>query len=878
MRMEADHVEVEHVPGRPQAQGAASPQGQQTAEAVLEKTIGTLLLVSFLAVLALLFVAPEQTLRFAAPSLIAIVAMVAWVAVKLQRLTLAKYVLAFGVWLGTTLIAAFTGGVRAPVVIAYPVIIVMAAWVIDSTVAFIIAGLTIASTLGLQVLESWGHIPRYLPSSLSIHAGDQIVVYGLSFVLAVLLLRAFRARLTALDAAHAYLQQQTRVLRAARTELVQAQSVALLGSWVYDPACDKLRLSDECCRILGMPAGVPIGREDYLALVHPKDRAPVEAAMQSIGDEGSVDHEHRILVDGQIRWVRHKANPVRLAADTPLQVMGIVQDITERKQREAALLESEQRYRAAFQVSPDAVSINRRADGAYVDINDGFTRLTGWRRDEVIGKTPAELRIFRSGSDFQRLVMVLDATGRCENLEADFVTQDGRTLNGQIAAQVMHVDGIPCVLSVSRDVTGRNLAEQQINSLAFYDPLTQLPNRRLFMDRLRQALASGARHGQQGAVLFVDLDDFKTLNESLGHEQGDRMLQLVSSSLLSCVREGDTVGRTGGDEFVILVQGLGESIDEAVTRAEVIGRKVITALNRTYELQGTFFHCTSSVGITLIGGADPEQADEPVKRAELAMYQAKEVGGNTLRFFEPRMQATVSARADLAMGLREAMQKGQLALHYQPQVDHQGEIMGVEALVRWMHPDRGIVAPAEFIPFAEETGLIIPLGDWVLQTACEVLAQWSGIPKLARLSVAVNVSARQFHQPEFVDQLLATVHRTGAPASRLKLELTESLLVNNVEDVIGKMNRLKAAGIGFSLDDFGTGYSSLSYLKRLPLDQIKIDQGFVCNILADANDASIARMVVALAGSLGLSSIAEGVETEAQREFLAQIGCDGYQG
>ena len=718
---------------------AAVTRPPQREDDILRKTIATLWIGSLVAILALLIVAPEQKLRFAAPLLIAIVALVAWFAMKYERRDWAKNFLAYGVWAGTTAIAAMTGGVRAPVVIAFPVIILVSAWMISARVAFVSAGCSIASTVALLFIESLKAGPAYLPSPLAMYAGDQIVIYGLSFALAMIMLRAYRARL-------------------------------------------------------------------------------------------------------------------------------------------AALQDSEQRYRAAFQLSPDAVSINRRADAVYVDVNDGFTRITGWRRDDVIGRTPAELRIFRSKSDYQRLVMAVDATGRCESLEADFLTRDGQVLNAQVAAQVMQLDGVPCVFSVARDLTSRKQAEQQINSLAFYDPLTQLPNRRLFFDRLRQSLSTAVRWRHNGAVLFVDLDDFKTLNESLGHEQGDRMLQLVASSLLSCVREGDTVGRTGGDEFVVLLEGLSERVEEAVTEAEAVARKILKALNRTYELQGTFFHGASSVGLTLIGAEDAAQPDEPVKRAELAMYQAKTAGGNALRFFDPRMQATVSARADLAMGLREAVERQQLVLHYQPQLARDGRILGVEALLRWAHPERGLLGPAGFIAFAEETGLIIPMGSWVLQTACGVLAEWAGHEAWSGLTISVNVSARQFQQPEFVDQLLAIIRRSGAPAHRLKLELTESLLVNNVEEVIARMNRLKAAGVGFSLDDFGTGYSSLSYLKRLPLDQVKIDQGFVRDILDDANDASIARMVVALARSLGLESVAEGVETEAQQAFLAGLGCDSYQG
>jgi predicted signal transduction protein with EAL and GGDEF domain len=355
------------------------------------------------------------------------------------------------------------------------------------------------------------------------------------------------------------------------------------------------------------------------------------------------------------------------------------------------------------------------------------------------------------------------------------------------------------------------------------------------------------------------------------------LLQQVAQRLLRCVRDGDTVARLGGDEFVLMLEGLSESAFDAATQAEAVGEQILGSLNQTYQFINYDYHSTPSIGITLFG-EHPETLDEPLKRADLAMYQAKAAGRNTLRFFDPQMQAVVSSRAALESGLREALVKQQFSLYYQPQVTYAGQITGAEALVRWQHPERGLVSPAEFIPLAEDTGLILPLGQWVLETACRQLACWAAQPGLAHLTLAVNVSARQFHRSDFVAQVLAVLAHTGAKPQRLKLELTESLLVSNVEDVIAKMNALKTHGVGFSLDDFGTGYSSLSYLKRLPLDQLKIDQSFVRDILEDSNDAAIANMVIVLAATLGLSVIAEGVETEAQRDFLARQGCHAYQG
>jgi predicted signal transduction protein with EAL and GGDEF domain len=343
------------------------------------------------------------------------------------------------------------------------------------------------------------------------------------------------------------------------------------------------------------------------------------------------------------------------------------------------------------------------------------------------------------------------------------------------------------------------------------------------------------------------------------------------------VREGDTVARLGGDEFVVMLEDLSESSAEAATLAETVGEKIIATFNQTYQLRDHAHHNTPSIGVTLFLDRQ-DTIDELLRRADLAMYQAKAAGRNALRFYDPEMQAVVKARAALEADLREAVLEGQFLLHYQAQVVGEGRITGVEGLVRWQHPQRGIVSPGEFISLAEDTSLILPLGHWVLETACAQLSLWATRPEMADLTIAVNVSARQFRHKDFVDQVLAILDQTGANPKRLKLELTESLLVDDVEGVIAKMTALKSRGVGFSLDDFGTGYSSLSYLKRLPLDQLKIDQGFVRDILTDPDDAAIAKMVVALAESLGLSVIAEGVELEAQRDFLARHGCHAYQG
>lgn len=428
-----------------------------------------------------------------------------------------------------------------------------------------------------------------------------------------------------------------------------------------------------------------------------------------------------------------------------------------------------------------------------------------------------------------------------------------------------------------QDITERKQAEEKIKLLAFFDPLTGLPNRTLLADRLRQALAASARSGQHGAMLFIDLDDFKTLNDTHGHEIGDRLLKQVASRLRQCVREEDTAARIGGDEFVAVLTGLGTDDRTAAKTTELVAAKLLSALRRPYRIGALRQHSSASIGATLFMG-QTTSVDELMKQADLAMYRSKAAGRNVVRFFDPAMEAAVRTRAQMEEQLRLAVQRQEFVLHFQAQVTDDGSVTGAEVLVRWLHPERGLVPPGEFITLAEETDLILPLGRWVLDAACAQLAEWAATPDLARLTLAVNVSSRQFGQADFVGDVLDALDRSGARPAQLKLELTESLLVRDVDDVIEKMGALKARGVAFSLDDFGTGYSSLSYLKRLPLDQLKIDRSFVRDVQDDANNAAIAQTIVALAQSLGLSVIAEGVETTAQRDALQRMGCKAYQG
>ncbi len=431
---------------------------------------------------------------------------------------------------------------------------------------------------------------------------------------------------------------------------------------------------------------------------------------------------------------------------------------------------------------------------------------------------------------------------------------------------------------VGRDISRRKRTESEIERLAFYDPLTGLPNRRLLRDRLARLCSALERSRRHAALLFIDLDNFKDLNDTRGHERGDELLVLVAQRLCECLRAGDTVARLGGDEFVVLSEGLAFTAEQARGDAEEVARKVAQALSQPYVLSdGQGCHTTPSIGLTVFAHPVPA-TEELLRQADFAMYQAKAAGRNAIRLFDPGLLEQMRARSQLEAELRHALSLGDLRLHHQPVVNVAGGVIGAEALVRWQHHERGLVAPGEFIPLAEQTGLILPLGRWVLQRACEQLAAWAGQPGLDELVLSVNVSARQFRQAEFTDQVRAALRASGARAHLLRLELTESLLLTDTEEMIAKMVELRAEGVGFSLDDFGTGYSSLSYLKRLPLDQLKIDRAFVRDVLTDPNDAAIVRTILALARSLDLRVVAEGVETDEQLHFLRQHGCPAFQG
>ena len=692
-------------------------------------------------------------------------------------------------------------------------------------------------------------------------------------------LETLRARQEQADA----LLEDVRREQHEQTEVYSSmEGLARTGHWrrIWDEGETVLLWSSGLCDIAGFERQEWISTERALSGILPEDMDTFIQASKA-GDGRDFEYRWR-RPDGEVRWMRSRvSSPSRM--DGVLVEMGVVQDVTEEHRAAEQLreqLDFIQRiasnipgfiYQCRIQPDgkPSLPYVSEAVEGM-MGVSDHIVRQDIQTLERNV--LPDDLPLLRRA--IRRAVRTLKPW-HCEYrvLGADGSVRWHMTS----AALQAEPDGAVLMHGYTLDVTDRKRAAQEIERLAFYDALTSLPNRRLLLDRLQRLLLSGQRTHQHGALLFIDLDNFKDLNDTLGHDMGDQLLIQVATRLSASVRECDTVARFGGDEFVVLLEGLDQDAQAASRQAEAVARKLLMALNQPFELAGQQHYSTPSIGLTLFG-PERQSVDELLKRADLAMYEAKAAGRNTHRFFDPGMQQALHERSSLEADLRQGLSRGDLYVHYQPVVDYQGHVKGAEALARWNHPERRLINPAEFIPLAEQTGLILPLGRHILHTACEQLVRWSRQQETAHLSVAVNVSARQFRHSGFAAEVLQTLRETGANPRRLKLELTESLLLGDIEDTIERMVQLKREGVGFALDDFGTGYSSLGYLKRLPLDQVKIDRGFVRDVLTDPNDAAIVRTILALAQSLDLDVVAEGVETAGQLGFLRLHGCEQFQG
>jgi len=621
------------------------------------------------------------------------------------------------------------------------------------------------------------------------------------------------------------------------------------------------------------------GWEDFLAVVHPEDRQKVTDASISHIEKGTkYDVEYRAIgTNGKQLWLR-SAGQVEYDPDgKPVYMRGIAQDITERKLLEIKMQETQAQLQATLAAIPDLL-FELDLEGRYYDCHYLCADLLVATLDQLIGQTVHEVMPPCAAEIVMSALQEADLRGQSQGrqLELD-VPQGRRWFELSVSRKPYSDQDKPRFIVLSRDITERKQAEEEIRNLEFYDALTHLPNRRLLMDRLQRAMAASARSGREGALLFIDLDNFKTLNDTLGHDVGDQLLVEVAQRLQFSVRTADTVARLGGDEYVVVLEILSSDHLDAAAQTEVISAKILELLKQPFRLAGNEYRFTASIGATLYNGQQISK-EELIKQADIAMYQAKKAGRNTLRFFNQQMQTSVNNLATLEGELRLALDKQQFQLYYQIQVNDSNLPLGAEVLIRWFHPKRGIVSPLQFIPLAEECGLILSIGAWVLEMACAQIKAWQKDPHTRHLFLAVNVSSRQFRQPDFVQQVKATVQQHGIDPGLLKLELTESMLDESIEDTIQTMNALNQIGVRFSLDDFGTGYSSLQYLKRLPLDQLKIDQTFVRDIAFDNSDKAIVRNIIVMAHSLNLDVIAEGVETEEQRQILLENSCIHHQG
>jgi diguanylate cyclase (GGDEF)-like protein/PAS domain S-box-containing protein len=681
------------------------------------------------------------------------------------------------------------------------------------------------------------------------------------------------------------LEMQNEALTESRAEaeanaerLALALDAANAGLWDWDLDSQAVYLSARCCEILGIaPGAKPPQSAQLSGLVHPDDLPDVIAALRSRLREDARKEgiEFRTLGDdGGVTWVHCTGRvSARHPNGMPHRVVGTLTDITARKR-----IEEQLRIAAVAFESGDAMIVTD-SRGTILHVNGAFSEITGYSAADAIGKTPALMKSGRHSDDFYRTLW--EAVRREGHWEGEIWN---RRKDGAIFAEWLSISSVRDLtgtithyVGTFSDISDPREKERKIVELAFYDALTGLPNRRLFMDRLWQALAASSRSRQFGAVLLLDLDHFKILNDTRGHNAGDELLNQVARRLLTALRESDSAARLGGDEFVLLLEDLGETALSAASAAEALAEKIRAAVSASTTLGDKEYRITPSIGIALFR-EQRDTVDALLRQADLALYQAKAAGRNTIRFFSPEMQAAVDARAEMEAGLRRALEQNEFELHYQPKVElHRGCVVGAEALIRWRGKDGQLIPPDAFIPLAEENGLIVPIGAWVIEEACRQMAAWrsSGLPPIR---VAVNVSARQFQQENLALTVAQALRANDLEPQWLELELTESAVMGSPEKAAAALQELKNIGVRISLDDFGTGYSSLGQLKRFPIDSLKIDRSFVRDISTDPDDAAIATMIIGLAHSLKQTVVAEGVETEAQLKFLQSQHCDEMQG
>ena len=687
----------------------------------------------------------------------------------------------------------------------------------------------------------------------------------------------FNAILDTMQAKEQVVNRSKEALIEAETQINQILSITGEAIWDWDLINNKATHNANWLKILGLTSHQESHhRQVFIDMIHEEDVEHFfEVVQEAMDQDTTYSCEYRVRrADGQLIWLLDRGRVIkRDLKGLPMRMMGSFIDITQRQRLEQDLLISA----VAFETQ-DGMLISD-AEFSIIKVNPAFSSLSGFDHDALDGVMLKTLFAAQHTDDFYQTWV--DRIKEEGSWQGEMWFKKANQVEFPVWLRVTPVSRddhkIETYVIAVSDISERMASQQKIEHLAFYDNLTNLPNRRLLLDRIEQVMAMTKRSHKHSALMFVDLDNFKVLNDTQGHDVGDLLLKTVAERLRELVRQEDTVSRLGGDEFVVLYNNLSDNEDVANQEAQHLADKLLQKLNKDYPLTKSAYRITPSIGVTLFSG-DKTSVDELLKQADIAMYETKASGRNGVRFFDPAMQAKVNLKAELERDIRKGIELEEFEIFYQSQVDQRGFVFGAEALIRWNHPRRGLLMPGQFMETVEQSEMIYDVGAWIVETACKQLNEWRSNPLYDHLKLSINVSSRQFGHEFFVDQIRSVISESGADATKLKIELTETVLIQDVDHVIDKMTDLKRLGVDFVLDDFGTGYSSLSYLKKLPIDQLKIDRSFVRDILIDPNDAAIAQSVIGLSQTLGLSVLAEGVEYLEQRDKLLEMGCNLYQG
>ena len=820
------------------------------------------------------WVTPEQTLRYFGPGLGACVSLVSGVLLLRGKLNASIKVFAVGLWLMTTLIVIVHGGLHTPIMIAYPVIVMLIGWLFNARAGFLAAGISVATVLCVLAAVSNDLLPAPARTPPAMFAVIQVVVIWVAAVLINALIRSYLKRLEDLARTGADLANRTDQLQATQDSLNIAIEATQMLFWEFEIASDRLAYDASKLSWVGLSDhGAPESMSAWMDLIHPVDRAGYKTQLAQLvqGNTDVIDFDHRMQdATGQWIWLHIRGAVVlRNERGMPLRLGGGCVNITERKRAEEKL-----RLSALTLENSSEALIIADAENRIQEVNSALTRLTGYERDAVIGEFAGVLGSGRGSSDFSHtMYKAIDEKGQWQG-EIWNRRKDGKMVALWLTVNTLFNDdgSVHRRVALFSDITEQKQAEERIRIQANFDDLTQLPNRRMFHDRLAQSVKLSQRSGLPVALLFMDLDHFKDINDTLGHIKGDALLVMAAQRISGCVRATDTVSRMGGDEFTVVLT----EIDD-LRSVDRIAQSIVVALSQPFEMEHDSVQLSVSMGISLWPD-DTTDLDDLIKNADQAMYAAKRGGRNRFCYFTPAMQTAALQRMQMLVDLRSALAQGQFKLHFQPIVNlATGRIHKAEALIRWQHPVHGMVGPVTFIPLAEESGLINEIGHWVFVEAARQVKCWRNT-LTPDFQISVNVSPVQMRTSDLSALWLPLLAEMGLEGNSLVIEITEGMLLEDSCQIVKQLQAFRQAGVQLAIDDFGTGYSSLSYVQKLDIDYLKIDQSFIRNLASKKNDRALSESMVAMAHKLGLSVIAEGVETQTQSDLLSKMGCDYVQG